>query len=45
MSQVLSYCTSRLFLTGFIPLVALRPQVVQANNDNEPLAQVPGMWS
>ena len=36
MNQVLSYCTARSFLHGFIPLVALRPRKVEAHNDNRP---------
>jgi hypothetical protein len=44
MTPVLSYCTVRSFTNGFVPLVALKPKETKANNDNDPLASVLGLW-
>jgi hypothetical protein len=42
MTPVLSYCTARMFSIGLLPMVAMRPRHMAAENDNDRPPPFPG---
>lgn len=44
MTQVLTYCTTKIFSFGLLPLVAMSPQNRCADNDDDAFAQLPSVW-
>jgi hypothetical protein len=44
MRTILSYCTAKPFRTGLLPMAAMIPHHVAAQNDNHERIPFPGVW-
>jgi hypothetical protein len=44
MTQVLTYCTTKMFAQAILPLAMVKPEPLKSANDDDPLAPFPCVW-